>query len=149
MFSHGIRIINAGRRRRCWIAVAVAEEDLIGKAKGLAVRACAAKHGLVIIVAHGVFVSEGFEEWRVAVLHVEELHGLPGVVRSSARRRGVGGVNRRLEIMETTGGVALGDVLRVDGAIDLLDHLKVLMDGIAGISIEGQVRAGQLEGTRR
>jgi hypothetical protein len=60
--------------------MAAAEEQLIGKAERLAARAGAAKHGLVIIAAHRVSASEGFEKWRVAVRHVKEGHGLPSVM---------------------------------------------------------------------
>jgi len=123
------------------------DDSGIGKDERLAVRTGAAQHGLVIIVAHGVFVSERFEEWRVVVLHVEELHGLPGVTRRAAGGRTVGGVDRRLEIMETTCRVVLRNVLRVDGAIHLLDHLEVLMDGVAGVGVKRQVQPGQLKGT--
>jgi hypothetical protein len=97
----------------------------------------------VIIVAHRVLVSEGLEKRRVAALRIEELHGLPGVMQGA-----VCGGNRRLEIMETPGRVVLRYVLCVDGAIDLLDHLEVLMDGVAGVGVERHIRPGQLEGSR-
>jgi hypothetical protein len=41
--------------------------------------------------------------------------------------------------METTCRVVLRNVLRVDGAIHLLDHLEVLMDGVAGVGVKRQV----------
>src|ERR1700740_876116 len=110
------------------IAVSVAKENLIGKAERLAIRPRAAHDGLVIIVAHGVGVSEGLEKWRVAILHVEELHGLPRVMRRATRRRVVSGGNRRLEVVETARRVVPRYVLCVDGAIDLLNHLEILMD---------------------
>ena len=53
-----IGIVDVGGRRRRGIAVAVAEEHLIGEAQRLAVRAGAAQHRLVIVVAHRVLVGE-------------------------------------------------------------------------------------------
>src|SRR6266478_3105890 len=112
--------------------MAIAEEYLIGKAQGLAIWARAAEHRLVIIVAHRVCVGERFEEWRVAVLHVEKGHGLPGIMRRAAGRRAVGRGNRRLEIVQAARWVSLRHMLFVDGAIHLLDHLEVLVDRVAG-----------------
>ena len=103
-----VGIVDVGRRRRRGIAVAVAEEHLVGEAERLAVRARAAQYRLVIVVAHRVFIGEGLEERRVALLHVEERHGLAGVVRRARGRRAVGRGDRGLQIVQTAGRVFLG-----------------------------------------
>src|SRR5580704_13176817 len=50
--------------------------------------------------------------------------------------------------METTCRVILRYVFCVDGAIHLLDHLEVLMDGVAGESVERHSWASHLERSR-
>ena len=144
-----IGIVNAVRRRSRGISVAVAEENLIGKAKGLAVWARAAVDGLVIVVAHGVGISERLEKRRVAILDVEECHGLPGVMRRTSWGRTVSCGDRGLKIVEAAGRVVFRYVFGVDSAIDLLDHLEILMDSVAGVGVEGHGRASQLERSRR
>ena len=103
----------------------------------------------MIIVADGVFVGEEFEEWRIAILHVEERHCLPGVMRRIGEWCAVGRRYRRLEIMQTTRWVIPGYVLCVDGTIHLLDHLEIPMRGVAGKGVEWHRRAGHLERPRR
>src|SRR5260370_1281282 len=120
------------RGRRCWIAVTVAEKDLIGKAERLAVWAGATMDGLMIIVTHRVVVSERLEKRSVAILNVEEGHGLTGVMRRASRRRAEGCGDRGLEIVETTGRIVLRYVFCIDCAIDLLNHLAIFMAGVAG-----------------
>src|SRR6267378_8516500 len=144
----GIRIVNAVGRRRCGVAVTVAEKDLIGKAERLAVWAGPAVDGLMIIVTHGVGISERLEKRSVAILNVEEGHGLTGVMRRASRRRAKGCGDRGLEIVETTGRVVLRYVFGIDCAIDLLNHLEILMDGVASVGVEGHGRASQLERSR-
>ena len=51
--------------------------------------------------------------------------------------------------MQTTSRVVLRHMLCVDGAVDLLDHLEVLVDSVAGIGVERHILAGQLKGSRR
>src|SRR5579859_5360052 len=51
--------------------------------------------------------------------------------------------------METSCRVVLRYVLLVDGTIHLLDHLEVLMDGVAREGVERHGWAGHLERTRR
>src|SRR6266478_2941055 len=98
---------NAVGRRRCGIAVTVAEKDLICEAERLAVWARAAMDGLMVIVTHGVGVSERLEKRSVAILNVEEGHGLTGVMRRASRWRAEGCGDRGLEIVETPGRVVL------------------------------------------
>ena len=147
--SYGVGIVDVGRGRRCRIAVAVAEEHLIGKAERLAIGARAAEHRLVVIVADGVMVGEEFEKRRITILHVEKRHGLPGIMRRAARRRAVSRRNCRLQIVQAARRVALRHVFCVDRAIHLLIHLEVLMDRVAGEGVERHGRSGQLERPRR
>src|SRR5439155_8009380 len=56
--------------RRGWVSVGVAKPDGVGKAEHDAVRAGAAHHGLVIVVAHGVMVRQKLHIWRVALQNV-------------------------------------------------------------------------------
>ena len=51
--------------------------------------------------------------------------------------------------METAGRVVFRYVFGVDSAIDLLEHLEILMNSVAGIGVEGHGRASQLERSRR
>ena len=144
----GVGIIDIGRRGRRGIAMTVAEEYLIGKTERLAVWARATQHRLVIVVAHRVFISEGFEDRRVAVLHVEEFHGLPGITRRTGGRRAVGRRNCRLRSCRQPVGLSFDTCSAVDGAIHLLDHLKVLMDRVAGVGVKWHRQPGQLERPR-
>jgi len=73
------------------VAVAVAEEHLVGEAERHAVRPGAAHHRLMVVVAHGVLVGEPLEHRHVALLHVEERHRLARVGRRAGGRRAVGG----------------------------------------------------------
>ena len=125
---------------------AVGEEDLIGEAERDAVRPGAAHHGLVVVVAHGVLVGERLEQRHVALLHVEDRHGLAGVVRTcGGERRRIGRGDRRLEVVQAAGRVAPGDVLGVDRAVHLLVHLEELMDGVGRVGVIRHARAGHLE----
>jgi hypothetical protein len=89
------------------MAAPITEKHLVGEAERLAVRTRAAKHRLVIVVAHRVPVGERFENRCVAVLHVEERHRLPGVMWRAGRRRAVRRRDRRLQIMQTACRVIL------------------------------------------
>ena len=51
--------------------------------------------------------------------------------------------------METACRIVLGNVLIVDGAVHLLDHLEILMDGVAGEGVVWHRRASHLERSRR
>ena len=113
------------RCRRC--------RTLIGETERLAIWTCAPEYKLMIVVVYRVIVSKELEQQSIAVLQVEELHCLPSVMRCAARRRAVGRSNCRLQVMETACGVVFRYVLVVDGAIDLLNHLEVLMDRVAGV----------------
>ena len=107
----------------------------------------------MVVVAHGELVGERLEQRHVALLHVEDRHGLAGVagdLRRHGERRGCeGGGDRRLQVVQAAGRVAPGDVLPVDGAIHLLIHLKKLMDGVGRVGVIRHARAGHLEGAGR
>ena len=140
-----IGIVDAAGRRRRRVALAVTEKYLIGKAKRHAVGPRSTHDRLMIIVAHGVIVGEKFQERHIAFLHVEEGHGLAGIVRRAAGRGRVGRGDRRLQVVQAAGRVAPRGMFLVDRAIHLLVHLEELMDGVGGIGIIGHGRPGHLE----
>ena len=144
-----IGIVDAAGRRRHGVALAVAEEHLIGKAQRNAVRSGAAHDRLMIVVAHGVLVGEEFQIGHVVLLHVEERHDLAGIVRRAAGGGRIGRGDERLQVVQAAGRIVPGDVLAVDRAVHLLVHLEELVDGVGGIGVIGHVRAGQLERSGR
>ncbi len=144
-----IRVVDVGCRGRCRMPVAVAVEDLIGEPEWLAVGSRAAEDRLVVVVAHRVVVGERLEQRRVAVLHVEVRHRLPGVVRCAAGRRAVGRRDGGLQIVQAARGVVGRHVLAIDRAIDLLDHLEVLMDRVGRKGVVRHRRPCHLERSRR
>jgi len=70
-------------------SLAIAIEQLVDETERLAVRTGTSEHRLMIVIANRVVVSEELEQWCAALLHVEEFHSLPGVMRCVTWRRAV------------------------------------------------------------
>jgi len=65
------------RRRHGGVSIAIGPEDCVAGAEHHVVRAGAAHERLMKIVAHGEFISEAFQDWRVTRLNVIERMELP------------------------------------------------------------------------
>ena len=65
-----------------------------------------------LLVTGGLRLAGG-----IPVVHVEESHGLPGVVGRAAGRGAVGRGHSRLQVVQTARGIAPGDVFLIERAI--------------------------------
>ena len=152
-------------RRSGGVAVAIAEPDGVAVAQHDVIRAGAAIHGLVEVVAHRVIVGEALEVRGVAVLDVVEAHRrgsfaggqwqLERIFGAEVRRLRdavcaradrdfhPGEQSRRRSRKGSRDGLA-------DAAIELLPHLVEAMHRAGGIRVVGKGAAvGQLKRTRR